>query len=49
MLYFENASKRILTEFQESFENRKFERDYEIAMESILEDRGRVLTMVSTL
>lgn len=47
MLYFEKDSKRILTESQESFENRKFERDYEIAMESIIEDRGRELTMVS--
>jgi hypothetical protein len=47
ILYFENSSKRILTESQESLANRKFERDYEVAMESIIEDREKQLTMVS--
>lgn len=47
ILYFENSSKRILTESQESLANRKFERDYEVAMESIMEDREKQLTMVS--
>jgi len=47
ILYFENSSKRILTESQESLANRKFERDYEVAMESIIEDREKQLTMIT--
>ncbi len=49
ILYFENSSKRILTESQESLAKRKFEREYEVAMESIIEDRERKFTMVSML
>lgn len=48
-LYFENGTKRILTESQETFAKRKFERDYEVAMEKILEQRERELIKVNSL